>query len=80
MKKVIEELYCDVCNKKAKHSGISIPVRFLTEQTEGKYVEPYLSRVTVDLCEECLNKIVVVEARGCMGDNTYTIIDNGGKE
>ena len=68
---------CDICgNTIAEHgSKVSIPVEFVTEQTEGRPVEPYLSHVSVDICSPCHKRFVgslPLVGSGAMGAYTYT--------
>ena len=67
---------CDLCRGKAVHKKCPVPVTFLTEQTEGRPVKPYLAIESLDLCEVCLELIVrrqPIQASGAMGHNTYEI-------
>ena len=71
---------CDVCREPAKHMKLSVPMRFTTEQTEGRYVSPYLSIEKLDLCQSCLDAIVAgqpLEASGAQGHNDYRITPAG---
>ena len=70
MKKVVETVTCDICGELAK-TRINVPVKWLTEQTEGHMVKPYYAEQTLDLCDSCLEKVVVINATGCMGNNEY---------
>lgn len=75
--KTTTEYFCDVCGavipnyKKEHRKKYSMPVRFYTEQTEGKGCPPYYSNVSIDLCDACLDKAVNINAWGAMGYNTY---------
>ena len=78
MRKV--DYVCDICKKENKIFGIDqkIPVVFTTEQNEGRSTEPYLDRVTIDICEMCYSKIIggnMPFASGAMGHNDYHFKD-----
>lgn len=74
MKKVITIIECDLCGKEnVLLQGISYPVYFLTEQTEGRPVKPYISQEKLDLCETCANKVLKIKGVGAQGYNEYTI-------
>lgn len=74
MKKVSEIFICDVCKKEdAKMQSINYPVLFTTEQTEGRPVKPYISQQKIDVCEECLSKIIKLQGNGAQGFNNYEI-------
>lgn len=70
---------CDLCGKSVDNETqlkcLSIPVRFTTEQTEGRTVEPYYVNEKMDLCESCLRKVTVVTASGAMGYNRYSFMN-----
>lgn len=74
MKEVIENVYCDICHKKAT-THKTLQVIFTTEQTEGRPCKPYLSfPEELDLCNGCLGKIMngnYVIASGAQGYNNY---------
>jgi len=74
MKKVSETYICDLCKKEdiGMHS-INYPMIFLTDQTEGRPTEPYIYQQKIDVCNECLEKIIKIRAYGAMGNNTYMI-------
>jgi len=67
---------CDIkgCSNKTERT-IQIHVKFLTEQTEGRNVKPYLSKEKLDICdthlEEILDKEKLIKGSGAMGYNTY---------
>lgn len=70
-----EIYYCDVCSKEKDIKSINIDVVFLTDQTEGRYCEPYLSREKIDICEDCM--IIVLSGKyifgtGAQGYNKYS--------
>jgi len=72
-----EQYLCDMkgCENEVKGwKGKAIQVIFTTEQTEGRGVAPYLDLNKVDLCEECLAKIISGEpvyGYGAQGNNEY---------
>ena len=69
--------YCDLCNGEIAdysegNNRFTLPVRFMTEQTEGRPTEPYYQRgVTLDLCNDCATKAIRINAWGAMGYNEY---------
>lgn len=75
MKTTIME--CDV--KEQVHSGevksFDMQVVFVTEQNEGRATTPYFSNVKIDLCANCLKRLIesrkVLTAVGAMGYNDY---------
>ena len=73
MKKTIEQYFCDVCNSQEDIVNVEYPVIFHTDQTEGRIREPYISYVKIDLCKECRNKLLRLDAWGAMGHNSYKI-------
>lgn len=65
---------CDVCHATKDIKEKTIQVIFTTEQTEGRYIAPYLSDCKMDICACCLNKVLkgnYLYGRGAMGFNTY---------
>lgn len=74
MKEVIENVYCDICHKKAT-THKTLQVIFTTEQTEGRSCKPYLSfPEELDLCDDCLGEIMkgnYVFGSGTQGYNDY---------
>ena len=66
---------CDICKKgNCIHHDFELQVIFITEQNEGRNSKPYLETVKIDLCEECISKILngqSVFASGAMGYNKY---------
>ena len=65
---------CDVCSKD-KASETSISVVFTTEQCEGRPTKPYLQNVEIDLCDDCLGRVLLqgehLFAHGAQGHNSY---------
>lgn len=71
-----EYLVCDVCKSEEKVSHINkITVVFTTEQTEGRYVKPYLSEQNLDLCKDCIKMMTekgrILFGSGAQGYNKY---------
>ena len=73
--KTVTVCTCDLCKKtvvrKSEIHSVRIPVKFLTEQTEGRSVEPYIVLENLDLCFKCLEKATTLSAIGAQGYNTY---------
>lgn len=73
----IHIIKCDICGEEVKsdgHQNCRMPVVFLTEQTQGTPVQPYLDSVVVDICGNCFDKYMKnfpFTATGAMGNNTY---------
>lgn len=70
------KVLCDICGNEAQHKQKNIQVVFVTEQTEGRYCAPHLTNETMDICDECISKIVEVHplrGEGAQGHNTYTL-------
>ena len=67
---------CDVCEEKAHFQEQKIQVIFTTEQTEGRNCKPYLSIQIMDICDQCMRKILngnAVWGNGAQGHNNYKI-------
>lgn len=71
MRKKIEIATCDLCGSKNNVKEVNYPVLFTTEQTEGRIVTPYISQSKIDLCEKCINEIIIITGRGAQGHNTF---------
>ena len=72
MKTIIES--CDLCKKETEIKEENIQVIFITEQTEGRSITPYLSLEKFDICENCMDKILrgnYVFGYGAQGHNSY---------
>lgn len=73
---------CDICKNATDVTERSIQIRFLSEQNEGRAITPYLNEVKMDICNECLDRLVrdhPLEGWGAMGYNTYRFSPSGGK-
>lgn len=69
-----EIISCDICGSTGKVVNENIQVVFTTEQTEGRYSEPYLSNEKIDICMDCLGRRLKGEsiyANGAQGYNNY---------
>lgn len=69
-------IHCDIkdCKCTEKVSKKKIQVIFLSDQTEGRNCEPYLSDETFDICSKCLEHILkgnYLYGYGAQGHNTY---------
>lgn len=74
----IEYHKCDIdkCESKATYINVAHNVIFHTEQTEGRYSDPYFEPSKLDLCLEHMGELIVgktVHAHGAQGYNTYYI-------
>ena len=82
MRKTVEIVKCDLCGK-VKKTGchtVKYPVLFTSDQTEGRSCEPYISYENIDVCDECLSKIIKVTGYGAQGYNNYAIIQEEKKD
>lgn len=74
-KKIVMFCTCDMCKKTVQNEKevyqVKLPVRFTTEQTEGRAVEPYIVLQNFDLCYKCLEKATTITAEGAQGYNKY---------
>lgn len=69
---------CDVCGLEVEQAhSTTLPVRWTTEQNEGRPCPSYVKEETIDLCDGCFERVVVIEAAGCMGRNRYRFMDKG---
>lgn len=67
---------CDICGREVEHAeSVTVPVLWKTEQNEGRPCEPYIACERLDLCEECLHSVLAIEAIGCIGNNTFSLIE-----
>lgn len=62
---------CDICGKQVVTRELTIPIKFFTEQDEGRSCEPYISMTKVDICNDCLMKATNIHATGAQGYNEY---------
>ena len=74
MRLVIEKCICDVCKKEVERiTTVNYPVIFHTEQTEGRSCSPYISKEKLDLCDECAERVLMLDGWGAQGVNSYYI-------
>ncbi len=67
---------CDLCGKELSASmSITVPVKWTTEQNEGRSCKPYIVADALDLCDECLERVTAIEASGCMGHSKFRLIN-----
>lgn len=71
-----ETWICDLenCENEPENKGFKIQAIFLTEQTEGRWTAPYLYNETIDICNNCLGRVLkgnYIFAAGAMGYNKY---------
>lgn len=88
-RKIKLQIDCDVCKTswaideaEFKRTAKSYPVKFLTEQNEGRGVKPYFEFALLDLCADCeenLLKVYPLTAVGAMGYNEYKIKKGGNR-
>ena len=73
-----EVFKCDIkacgkpCGVDDHHSDLQ--VIFVTDQTEGRSIDPYLCPVNIDLCEDCVEHLLkgnYIFASGAQGANEY---------
>jgi hypothetical protein len=74
MQKIIYK--CDVCGSDTKSiaTGKDIQVIFTTEENEGRSIDPYLSIRKIDICKDCMQKVLAghyIYGEGAMGYNKY---------
>lgn len=68
---------CDICAAaiiRPEKEPAKIQVVFNTEQTEGKYTTPHLYLQNMDICPECLQRLInehPLIASGAQGYNRY---------
>lgn len=68
--------YCDICDSNGTvYLNKATPVVFVTEQTEGRMVDPYLTLQAMDICSECLKRMAnnreLPTGSGAQGRNKY---------
>jgi hypothetical protein len=71
MKRIVEKFYCDVCHAEAVTQEVNYPVIFLSEQTEGRPVKPYISQERLDICDACAQRMLMLEGYGAQGNNVF---------
>ena len=76
MEIVKKSIICDCCKKEKPTQKVKYPVLFLTEQTEGRSVDPYISYQELDLCKECIRLTVCISGTGAMGYNEYKSLNH----
>lgn len=80
-------LVCDLkdCGKEwekpEKYQQRTMQVVYTTDQTEGRCVEPYFENLKLDICPDCMGKIMksrrYLEAHGAQGyHNVYMLKDD----
>jgi len=69
---------CDVCkeviNDYCTTTRRYLDVIFITEQTEGRCVKPYIDKIALDVCEKCMEHLLTgnyIYAHGAQGHNEY---------
>lgn len=70
MVEITRKYYCDICKKEGAKTYTTL-ARFTTEQNEGRMVEPYITSTKIDLCNDCLEKVVIINGEGAQGNNTF---------
>ena len=76
MEIIKKTIICDCCKLEKPTTKVKYPVLFLTEQTEGRSVKPYLSYQDLDMCKECIQTTITISGTGAMGYNEYKSISN----
>lgn len=76
MEIIKKTIICDCCKLEKPTQKIKYPVLFLTEQTEGRSVKPYISYQDLDMCKECIQTTITISGTGAMGYNEYKSISN----
>lgn len=55
----ITTIQCDICTVEIEVTPRkSVPVKFTTEQTEGRSVIPYIAVIPLDICNQCLSRVI----------------------
>lgn len=74
---------CDVCLAKDASSR-TVPVVFITEQTEGRHIKPSAVKGNekIDICNACFEHMLtnreMLTAAGAQGFNRYWFASKGG--
>ena len=66
--------FCDVCESQKDVTSNTLQIIFITEQTEGRSVNPYLSNKTIDICRSCYEYVLegnYLRGSGAMGHDAY---------
>lgn len=75
MKTTVTTITCDICSSSDIYEeALSLPVVFVTNQTDGHSTLPYLSSEKIDICRKCYNNILkgnLPFGSGAMGYNKY---------
>ena len=64
MKTKTVKYFCDICKKEHERKQlkeISAPVMMSCSQDDGMSCKPYITVLILDLCNECLNKVTVID-------------------
>lgn len=72
----ITTIQCDVCKATDEVAcRNNIPVVFITDQTDGCRISPYMLVMPVDLCPDCESHMVqnreILTASGAQGHNKF---------
>lgn len=70
MIKTTREYICDLCGATNAKTYNTL-AQFTTEQNEGRIVTPYVTMTDIELCGECLDKVIVLRASGAQGNNKF---------
>ena len=76
MKIEIIKFKCDICGKECdgdKTFHINYPLIRVASQQDNAPIKPYIENKQIDVCHDCANKILKIEASGAMGYDTYKI-------
>lgn len=76
MKIEIIKFKCDICGKECdgdKAFHLNYPLIFVTNQQDGASSRPYIENKGIDVCHDCADKILKIEASGAMGYDTLKI-------
>lgn len=76
MEIIKKTIVCDCCKLEKPTQKVKYPVLFLTEQTEGRSVKPYISYQELDMCKDCMRVNISISGTGAMGYNEYKSINN----
>lgn len=75
----VNTVYCDVCrcadtNDSGFKKDCALQVVFTTDQNEGRFTEPYLSKEKIDICCDCYANLLAgnyLFGSGAQGYNKY---------